>query len=133
MIWMKFTKIIFLLLTLFLIYGCTSSKDKHISSVEIKFKETSINHTFIIEINPLDQPQHLDYIAMENANLFHTNKNQEATIIFERNIRYNIKIYKTSSNNYSDIKEGNYKPYMNNVIYENEHSFNDEMDVLIIE
>lgn len=130
---MKTFKSIFLLFILFLVCSCANQKENHISTVKIKFEETSIDHTFIIEINAIDQPQFLDYIAMENANLFHTNKEQQATIVFERDIRYNIKIYKTSSNNLSDIKEKNYKAYMNNLIYENEHLFKNKEDVLIIE
>lgn len=130
---MKTLKMILFFSVFLVFYGCANPEEDFISTVEVKIKDPSPSHAFIIEVNAVEQPQHMDFVAKENANLFLTDKHQKVTIELERNLVYNIKVYRTFSSYRAEIKKGNYRPYMNDLIYENEQSFDSRKDVLIIE
>lgn len=89
---MKIIKIITFVFFIFLT-SCIDTKDVYLSTVNVKLKNSSTKHAFLIEINAVEEPQHLDFVPTGNANIFLTDKHQEATTTLERNITYNIKVY----------------------------------------
>ncbi|WP_373894857.1 hypothetical protein ACUL41_16735 [Virgibacillus natechei] len=132
---MKNLKFVLLIFHIIFLCGCLHQKDNnHVSAVTIEIIGSTTNHPYVIEINAIDEPQHMDHTLMyPNTNVYLTNQNQKAKISFEHDLLYNIKIYSTSLEFSSDPDEYDDSKHAEDLIVEIEQSFSADTEAFQIE
>lgn len=131
---MKKNKLIILLPFLLFLIGCSNTQHSHVAEVTIKINSQA-NHPFLIEKITLEPPQHIGTHPMghTNTNIHITNEQQEATIIFEQKLPYNIKVYQTSLDFEGQPEQSQYDDYKEELVVDIEKTFEEGGKVYIID
>lgn len=123
-------KNLLLFLILLITASCSNDPADNTTEITIQLENTEENLSYIIEINPEEQPEHVDFNAMYPSSNAFIYKNDSYTL--ETDLKYEIKVYYSETEIPSDYA-GDLTEYMDEHAATAYHVFNEQNNTLIID
>ena len=129
---MKIKKIFLLLLILLITVSCSNDPADNTIDITIQLNNMEDNLSYIIEINPEEQPEHVDFNAMYPSLNAFIYENDNFSYTLETDLEYEINVYFSETEKPSDFA-GDLAEYMEGHSTTVYHAFNEENKTLIID
>lgn len=129
----KMWKIIILL---FFLTGC-SPKNTDVLKITVSLSENVTQQSYLIVIDPLESPQHIDFLPTEYGNIYATKSNltNGIELTVERDLLYNLSVYRAQDDFEQSVNKREYLDFVEEQVAKVELTFDkaDTHYVLILD
>jgi hypothetical protein len=129
---MKIKSILLLFLILLITISCSNNTSDNTTDITIQLNNMEENLSYIIKINPEEQPEHVDFNAMYPSSNAFIYENEGFSFTLETDLTYEINVYHSETEIPSDFT-GDLAEYMDEHAETAYYNFNEQNNTLIID
>ncbi|SEO39896.1 hypothetical protein SAMN04488134_10735 [Amphibacillus marinus] len=125
-----------IIILLFFLTGC-SPKNTDVLKITVSLSENVTQQSYLIVIDPLESPQHIDFLPTEYGNIYATKSNltNGIELTVERDLLYNLSVYRAQDDFEQSVNKREYLDFVEEQVAKVELTFDkaDTHYVLILD